>query len=97
MKTFGKAKMGLSESTSLDPTIHLIQLHLKEIHTFTEIHEKDVYFGSVIAREKIKEKLNNGIFIAVHPNQPLKKFKDLRIFETKGKKKAEYRSMILFM
>lgn len=54
----------------------------------TEIYEKDVYFGSVIAREKIREQLN-GIFIVLHPNQPLKKSKDLRIFETKGKKNKQ--------
>lgn len=35
MKTFGKAKMGLSESTSFDPIIHLIQLHPK----FTHMHK----------------------------------------------------------
>lgn len=36
MKTFGKAKMGQSESTSFDPIIHLIQLHLEEIHTHAQ-------------------------------------------------------------
>lgn len=43
MKTFGKAKMGLSESISLDPTIHLIQLHLKEIHTCAQKYMKKMF------------------------------------------------------
>lgn len=33
MKAFGKSKVSLSESTPFDPTIHLTQLHPKEIFT----------------------------------------------------------------
>lgn len=40
MKAFGKTMVGPSENIPFDPTIHLIQLHPKEI--FTHVH-KDIY------------------------------------------------------
>lgn len=40
---------------------------------------KKTDFDNVIARDKIREEFNNGMFIVLNPIQPLNKFKDLKI------------------